>query len=58
MEKTYLGDGVYASVDGIKVALTTDNGFGYTTNTIYLEAGVIKSLLRFFKDTGFQYKGL
>jgi hypothetical protein len=44
MEKTYLGDSVYAENDGFGIILTTENGFG-ATNTIYLEPQVYQALL-------------
>lgn len=43
MEKTYLGDSVYADVDGDMIVLTTENGYG-PNNTIYLEPMVFASL--------------
>lgn len=42
--KTYLGDGVYADVDGYGgVVLTTENGVA-ATNTIVLEPAVVLAL--------------
>ena len=43
---TYLGDSVYAEIDGGMIKLTTDNGFG-PSNTIYLEVSVYQALTRF-----------
>lgn len=45
-QKTYLGDGVYASFDSHMVILTTENGIE-TTNTIHLEYETFESLLQF-----------
>jgi len=42
--KFYLGDGVYIDMDASGVTLTTENGIE-TTNTIYLEPGVIAKML-------------
>lgn len=42
----YLGDSVYATFDGFRIVLTTDNGDG-PTNTIYMEPSVIVALERF-----------
>ena len=56
-EKTYLGDGCYATFDGHGVILTTENGIE-TTNTVYLEPQVYGALVQFRdrvtgKKTGF-----
>jgi hypothetical protein len=50
MEKTYLGDGVYAEADddGLSVTLTTENGLAIT-NSIYLEAEVLDALDKFVR---------
>ena len=48
MSKVYLGDAVYAELDGRNIVLTTEDGIK-TTNTIYLDPTVIKSLLAFLK---------
>jgi hypothetical protein len=50
MQKTYLGDGVYAEADddGLSVTLTTENGIA-VTNTIYLEAEVLDALDKFVR---------
>ena len=45
-EKTYLGDGLYASFDGLGIELTTENGIE-TTNTVYLEPEVYGALVMF-----------
>jgi hypothetical protein len=45
-EKTYLGDGCYASFDGYAIELTTENGIS-TTNRICLEPEVYLALVRF-----------
>lgn len=45
MEKEYLGDSVYVTVDESgQLVLTTENGFG-PTNTIYLEDAVFHALI-------------
>jgi len=41
--KTYLGDGVYASTDGWMIELTT------TDNTIFLEPAVVSALIAYAK---------
>ncbi len=47
MEKTYLGDSVYAEHDAGGIILTTENGYG-ASNTIYLEyPNVMDSLVRY-----------
>lgn len=48
MNKTYLGDGVYAAFDGFSVVLTTEDGIR-VTNTIVLEPDVISALERFIE---------
>lgn len=50
MNKTYLGDGVYACTSPITgdLILTTEDGIS-CTNTIVLEYEVIDSLLTFIK---------
>lgn len=44
--KTYLGDSVYAEMDGDTIKLTTDNGYG-PSNTIYLTDHVCFALASF-----------
>jgi hypothetical protein len=46
MNKTYLGDGVYATSDERGTILTTENGWR-VTNTIVLESEVMDALLKF-----------
>jgi hypothetical protein len=46
MEKTYLGDGVYAEFDGFHIVLTTENGIE-TTNKIFLEDSVMLALVQY-----------
>lgn len=48
MEKTYLGDAVYATFDGLGVELTTENGIS-TTNTIYIEPQVYGALVQYWE---------
>ncbi len=45
--KTYLGDSVYAEYRNGHLVLTTDDEFGATTNTIFLELEVLESLNAF-----------
>ncbi len=49
MQRTYLGDGLYASFDGYQIALAASNGI-HDTNTVYLEPGVIKSLMKYIES--------
>lgn len=46
--KQYLGDSVYVDYDGCMLVLTTENGFG-PSNIIYLEPGVLNSLVEYLK---------
>jgi hypothetical protein len=49
MNKTYLGDDVYATIDPSgSLILTTSNGT-YTTNAIVVEPAVQRALLAFLK---------
>lgn len=49
--KSYLGDSVYAEVDGLgDLILTTDNGFG-PSNTIYLGPEVWTRLVEYIKES-------
>jgi hypothetical protein len=48
MNKTYLGDGVYAEYEDYEVILTTENGME-VTNRIVLEAEVLESLNQYLK---------
>lgn len=42
MNKTYLGDSVYAELDGDRIKLTTENGYpDDPRNVIYLEPEVV-----------------
>lgn len=45
---TYLGDGVYAQLQGQDLILYTSNGV-QVTNTIVLEPTVLHALLKFLK---------
>ncbi len=54
-ERTYLGDGAYASFDGYQVWIETDNGIEIT-NRVALEKETFEALLQFvgliwFKET-------
>jgi len=44
--KTYLGDSVYAAVEGGMIKLTTENGMR-ASNTIYLEQEVYEALVEY-----------
>jgi len=46
MFKDYLGDGVYADVDGDSIVLTTENGIS-VNNRIYLDPDVVAALERY-----------
>lgn len=46
MNKSYLGDSVYAEFDGYHVILTTENGDG-PSNRICLDPGVLDCLDRY-----------
>ena len=46
VEKTYLGDGVYAEVDHDMIKITSYDGVSIT-NTIYLEPSVYTGLVKF-----------
>lgn len=46
VQKTYLGDAVYAEYDGYQIRLTTSNGES-ETNEIFLEPKVYRALVRF-----------
>jgi hypothetical protein len=46
MEKTYLGDGVYAQHDGYQLWLTTEDGYR-TTNAIALDDSTLGMFLRY-----------
>ena len=47
-EKTYLGDGLYASREGERVVLAAENGIE-TTNAVYLEPSVVEAFLRYVR---------
>ena len=47
IEKTYLGDSVYADYKFGQVILTTENGEGYPSNEIALESEVVAALEKF-----------
>ena len=50
--KEYLGDSVYADSNGWQIVLTTENGKGEPSNTIYLESGVLKRLMEYADQFG------
>lgn len=49
MNKQYIGDSVYAELEGDMIKLTTDNGMG-PSNTIYLEFDVAINLIQYIED--------
>lgn len=50
MEKTYLGDSVYAEFDGFGVVLTTENGLPTDpSNKIFLEPDVLTAFVNYIK---------
>lgn len=55
MNKTYLGDSVYAQVLHGELILTTENG-GPPSNRIVLEAEVCQSLVDFLAKFGITYQ--
>lgn len=46
--KQYLGDSVYASIEGGMIKLTTENGYG-PSNEIFLEPEVYEALIGYVK---------
>lgn len=57
MKSEYLGDSVYVRlVDNSMLMLTTDKGGG-PGNTIYLEYGVWRALLKYVQRIGWEKKG-
>jgi hypothetical protein len=55
MNKTYLGDSVYADWDGLALILATENGCGGDpTNAIIMEPDALMALLRFLKAHGWE----
>jgi hypothetical protein len=52
IKKEYLGDSVYATFDGWRVTLTTENEDDVASNTIVLEPVVIVALERFIDLVG------
>jgi hypothetical protein len=46
LDKTYLGDGAYASFDGHGIELSTERGPG-NVHHVYLEPEVFEALLRY-----------
>jgi hypothetical protein len=51
MDKTYLGDGVYAEYGEYNVVLTTENGISIT-NTIFIGPETLQALLDYLKFIG------
>ena len=48
MDKSYLGDSVYAQIENGMILLTTENGFG-ASNKIYMEPEVLEALDKYRK---------
>lgn len=48
--ESYIGDAVYASFDGWHIKLRTGDG---NNQVIYLEPDVVRSLMRYAKNRGF-----
>ena len=46
MEKTYLGDGLYAKFDGHQFELTAENGID-VSNRVFLDDSVLVSFFRY-----------
>ncbi len=46
MKKTYIGDGIYAEMQGLTLILTTENGIA-TTNRIVIEWEEMRTLLSY-----------
>lgn len=49
MNKSYLGDSVYADFDGWQVKLTTEDGGEIPSNVIYLEPAVVEAFLQYIE---------
>lgn len=47
MNKEYLGDSVYVEYDGFGLMLTTEDGSGVPSNSIYLESEVLTALSQY-----------
>ena len=56
MEKQYLGDSVYAEIEGGMIKLTTNNGMR-DVDTIFLEPEVYEALVRYAEQTDFAQRG-
>lgn len=52
-DKSYIGDGVYASFDGWQIWLETERGFG-RIEKIALEPEVFRSLIAYAKTVGWK----
>ena len=50
-ERVYLGDGCYATFDGLGIWLTTENGVE-VTNEVYLEPIALAALVQFAAECG------
>lgn len=48
MEKTYLGDGLYAEFDGFQIRVYASDGISYT-NEVFFEGANLQAFLNFVK---------
>ncbi len=48
--KTYLGDGVYVTIEYNQIVLTTENGGAQATNQIILEPEVYEALQKYVEN--------
>jgi len=53
--KQYIGDAVYAELEGGMLKLTTEDGIE-STNTIYLEPEVFYRLMEYARHQGWQWE--
>jgi len=56
MEKTYLGDGVYAEMTNGMIRLTTEDGVS-VTNEVFLELSVYDALQKYVERANEEGKG-
>lgn len=53
MNKTYLGDGLYAEFEGYQVRLFCERENG--THEVYLEPSAVNALLKFLEKQGWKF---
>lgn len=51
MDKVYLGDGLYAEIQGHQIAVTSENGIA-VLETVYFEPETLKALLSYALSMG------